>query len=255
MFSYRFFIILLSLVLNICVATTWATDSGSALLKAVLRTDGGAQSELRTWDISALKKLKQVTSQERDPQTGTLAFYHGPLLSAVIDDAMVGLPPEKKAQVDLVILKGTQGQYALIPRGFIVKYPFLLAFNKEKNGLNSVAPTTSRPGLFKEGAPLATFFLIGVDQIELANYQDRYGPYFLKRRTDPAAMRGEKFFMQNCLVCHSNGVGPSVVRLEHWVADHSKVGKVRGLAKPGDKDMKSLMSYLQARQAEKPHTK
>lgn len=235
----------LSLVIVFVSLAAIAADAGSPVLKAVFAV-GQAQT-LRTWDIAALKKLKQVASQEKDPHSGVMAFYQGPLLSAVIDEAMSSLPPEKRAQVDLVILKGSQGEQALIPRGFIVKYPFLLSFNKEKNGLNSAAPSTSHPKLSKEGAPLGTFFLAGVDQIELTNYQDRYGPYYLKRRTDPAAIRGEKFYMQNCLGCHSTGAGPAPARLEKWSADHSKV---RGLAKLGDKEMKSLMSYLLARQSE-----
>jgi mono/diheme cytochrome c family protein len=120
----------------------------------------------------------------------------------------------------------------------------------------SVAPWTSSPKIAAEGMALDSLFISKVTRIEFSNYREQFSSLFLKRRTDPAAMRGEKFFVQNCLSCHATGPGPSVVELSGAQKSRSlaSVGhpQMKGVPKLGDKEIRSLTSYLEAFHSENP---
>ena len=156
---------------------------------------------------------------------------------------MEDLPLDKKAQVDLVILKSEHGQPAQIPRALMTKYPLFLAYRwdsseSEKLGrgpLVSIIPWSSKPKIQSEEVPLESYFISQVTEIELTSYRDRFSPLILKRRTDPAAMRGEKLFVQNCVGCRA-------------LTGSTKLPKFNF----NEKNWKSIGQYLQAHRAENP---
>lgn len=231
-----------------------ASDSGFRL-KILLN------QEVKTQELGELRKLKQVASRERDPASGRLVQFRGVLLSAVVDEALKGVGADKKAQIDLIVLKNAAGKQALVPRAFLSKYPMMLALSRDGGELGdlgplySVAPwTTHEKTMKKEGFALATFFLPGVTQLEFANSRERFSGFYLKRRTDPKAMRGERIFVQTCVSCHSAGPGPSVVDLS--TESHSRQlasgehPPVQGYPEINEGDRKALVSYLNAYRSE-----
>lgn len=219
----------------------------------------GPEKELRRWESGTLAKLKQASSQEKDPVTGKLVQHKGVLLSQVLELAMESLSGEQKAQVDLVVFKSPAGGQVLVPRSVITKYPVLLGLKDTKASL--VMPWTSKPRLMQEGLPVVAFFLSDVTRVELSNYGERFGGLFLKRRTDPLAMRGEKIFVQNCVSCHATGqAGPGTGRLPA-VAELSGELRARNLASAGhprvegapkldERDRRALVNYLDSFRAE-----
>lgn len=226
---------------------------------------GGIREEIKAWSLNDLSGLKKVSTQERDPMTGKLSQWNGVLLSQVVDHAMQTMPAERKAQVDLVVLKNTAGGQAFIPRALIVKYPMLLALQRDQKSLGdlgpvySVVPWTSKTKIQQEGVPLEKFFLPQVTQVELTNYRERYSGLYLKRRTDPAAMRGEKLFVQQCVTCHADRQNPTILELASGektreVASAGKHPEVKGTPSLTDKDKRSLKSYLEAYRAENSGT-
>jgi hypothetical protein len=210
------------------IEVSWSATQPSALMKI--------------FTIDDLKSMKKVTSSEEDPASGKPAKFEGVLLSALIDKALVGMSNDKKSLFDLVILKNAAGSVALIPRSFIVKYPLMLASSENRKplgNLESVVPWTSHSKSRQEGLPLATYFVPNVSQIELSNYRNRYDKVFLKRRTEPLAIRGEKNFVQGCLSCHDSAQG--IQKARGWLGQHPAVN---GLPKLDDRDLRSLRSYL-----------
>lgn len=205
-------------------------------------------SEIQSFTTEQLGKMKKTTTTELDPTTGKKARFEGVLLSEIIDRALNGISNERKAQIDLVILKDAKGASALIPRSFIVKYPMLLALSEDHKPLGiirSIVPWTSKSKSRTEGLPLETYFLTDVTSVELANYHQRYGNVFLKRRTDPLAMRGEKIFVQACLACHDSSEGTAKAR--NWVGNHPQI---TGIPKLDERDVRALHSYLDVYHAE-----
>ena len=152
----------------------------------------GPEQELKTWNQAAFGKLKSVSSQEKSPTSGKLTRYKGVLLSQVLEQAMESLPLERKAQVDLLILKNASGGQVLLPRSVVTKYPVMLALDGDKTSV--VMPWTSKSRIMSEDLPIESYFVSDLTRIELSNYRERYQSVFLKRRTDPLAMRGEKLF-------------------------------------------------------------
>ena len=231
--------------------------------------DQGPVQTLGTWSAKDLThSFKRVSSKEKD-LLGNLTRWSGVLLQDVLDKALASLPPETKAQVDLVVLKTESGAQALIPRSVITKFPLMIATERESkalNGLQLVIPWSSKPKIAEESLPLETYFVAGITQLELANYKSRYASLYLKRRTDPSAMRGEKIFVQNCMGCHSGDGGGGVKPRTgpgHFasVADVKNEAKVRSLASSGhppvkgnpklsERDQRALMSYLDAYRSE-----
>jgi hypothetical protein len=229
-------------------------------LEVSLATKGVSQ-EIVQWtvsDLAQLKGVKKLSSREKDPLIGKVFKWEGLSLSSLVDRALETLPLESRAQVDLIILKNAAGDRAQIPRSLIAKYPFLLVFHrfpleiKETRGpLYSVAPWSSKPRILSEGLPLQKFFVPQLSKIELTSYRDQYSLLFLKRRTDPSAMRGEKLFIQNCTHCHndSNGVRFSNERsMTRFESDGHPSHSID--LKLTERDRKSILRYFHAHELE-----
>ncbi len=213
----------------------------------------GSPQTLKNWDSQALEGLKHASSHEKNPATGKVTQYKGVLLSQLLEKTMASLPVERRAQIDLLVLKTPTGGQVLLPRSVVVKYPVLLALDGGKASV--IMPWTTRPKIMTENLPIETYFVPELSSIELSNYNDRYGGVFLKRRTDPLAMRGEKTFVQNCLNCHSESGKLSVVQLSgelqaRKLASDGHPGQVKGVPPLKDRDRRALVSYLEAFRSE-----
>ena len=225
---------------------------GEFTLKAELNR-AGVHQELKNWNLADLHAVRQISCQEKDPGSQKVCLWKGVSLSALVDGAIKGLSAEEKAHIDLVILRNDKGDQALIPRAFLNKYSIMLATERDKKNLGSsgplysVAPWTSNSKIKQEGMFLEALFISSVSQIELTNYKERYSGLYLKRRTDPAAMKGEKLFVQNCLGCHATGPSPSGRALAS-----SGHPAVKGMPTLEAKDIRPLASYLDAYRLENP---
>jgi hypothetical protein len=227
---------------------------------SVIMTGGGKTSELKSWNVAELKGLKQMVSREKDPDTKAIVKYRGVSLSVLLESAMASLTPEQKAQIDLVILSDTEGNRAQVPRSFIVKYPIFVALEKGGHALagtaplGTVVPWTSHPKTLKEDLPLDTYFINHLKTVELANYHERFGSLFLKRRTDPTAMRGEKVFVQHCARCHEGGKALQIKELTTEERKRSVASKthpdVKGVPKLNDREWRALGNYFDAYHSE-----
>jgi hypothetical protein len=211
----------------------------------VLWNGAGTREVLKTWSPAELSaQFKRTTSREKDPETGKLVSWQGILLSQLVDKALEQLPPERKAQVDLLIMKGENGVMAHIPRSLITKYPLLLA--RSPVPVSVIVPWTSKPKIRTEGLPLERYFVSGVREVELTSYRERFASFFLKRRTDPAAVRGEKIFIQNCVTCQDEGLDGNAAEREIASDRHASLE-----ATLSERDRRALRSYLNAWRAEK----
>lgn len=253
----RFLPLILLASLDPLIAAGSGTDYKLSIFLGNL-SGGQAPRELKAHSLSELQAKKLILSQERDPKTQQIATWKGVLLSGLIDEAMGQLPPELKAQVDLVVLKGKDGKEVLVPRSFIVKYPVLLALSRNGKGelgdlgpVFSVVPWSSRPKVSKELLPIESYFLSRVTQIELTNYRDRYPLVFLKRRTDPAAMRGEKLFVQNCVSCH-NSKSKTLLEDKAGTLGSAKHPDIEGSPKLASREWRYITQYVEAYRTENP---
>jgi cytochrome c len=77
------------------------------------------------------------------------------------------------------------------------------------------------------------------------------GYVFLKRRTDPSAVRGEKVFMESCLSCHAGGMGPTVQQIIPGIRKREH-RFMAGYQRLTEKDQLSLENYLDAFVSENP---
>lgn len=173
-------------------------------IPVTLQVNGKTQ-EIHAYSAIDLARLKTRSGKEKRP-TGEVVNFGGPVLQGLMDESLMKLPLEVRAQIDLVVLGGRERE-ALVPRSFINKFPVVLS--KTKGGFESVVVGwQTNPKIKAEELPTDTYFLDSVQKITFTSYRERYLKYFLKRRTDPAAMRGEKVFTQACLGCHATGIGP-----------------------------------------------
>ncbi len=216
---------------------------------------GGESQEIKRWSAADIAAQKSTSASEKLPD-GPVSRWKGVPLTGLIEEAIKALPAERKSQVDLVVLKSADGKHALIPRAFTVKYPVLLAFEKDGKPLpdggrfQSVVPWTSRPRILRESVPVELYFVPGVRTIELTNYRERYSGVFLQRRTDPAAVRGEKLFVKNCISCHASGHGPSVQDVTNRTLASAGHPAAKGFPQLTEKDWRALASYIRAHRVE-----
>jgi len=238
----------------------------------------GIPRELQSLEWKDLFKLKTIKRQSPDPETHRLVQWEGVLLSQVIENAMKSLCNEKQAKIDLVILKNKQNNTVVLPRAFLSKYPLLLGFQNTsphhlQNSLCLVVPWTAQPKTFTEDLAIQNFFISHISQIDLTSYQERYSQFFLKRRTDPVAMRGEKLFVHHYAECQYQRTQNPAIRektatdLLKNTAEHSTTTSSSALAhlaqaqfetllvecvslKLTPRDKIAILRYLEARQGE-----
>jgi hypothetical protein len=216
---------------------------------------------LKTWGSSDLNSLKKMTLTEAagpasgtEPKPGLVGRsgqkteWHGAGLGEILDQSLATLPPDQKAQVDLVMFGANGGHELRIPRSLITKYPILVTASP-KGGATIVFPLKSRSRIVGEGVPIQGL-LDGVTQITLSSYRDQYSRLLLKHRMDPSAVRGEKAYLQNCLGCHGADAGfvaPDEARSQKLEAylSHGHPS-TSGLMKLDERDAKALQSYIVA---------
>ncbi len=251
------------LFLLISTLAKWTPAEGGATGVRAIWKNGGKLQELKYWTLETLSHWKQSSNQEQEPGTRKRVHWQGVLLSEFMDHALEGLTADQKAQIDLVILKDQKGIRALIPRFFIVKYPILLALKKNRQELGLEGPLYSRvSGLLhskvhQENLPVEFFSVPGLVEVEFSNYREKLGDIFLKRRTDPAAVRGEKIFVQNCASCHAVGHGPSLAEISRLnggqggrILASMSHPEIKGSPQLSPRDWRSLESYWLARGVE-----
>jgi mono/diheme cytochrome c family protein len=166
------------------------------------------------------------------------------LLSDLLEKSLESVPAERRSLYDLLIVKGAGGTQALLPRAFVIKYPILLASRREGKDLGArgpmtVLPWTSNSKIRGETASLITLFVEGVSSIELANFKEQYPEYLLRKRTEPAAVRGEKLFREGCMTCHAVGKGPKVSEI-------SSEAKLKHLLDTGHPEVEGMIKLTQA---------
>jgi hypothetical protein len=220
---------------------------------------------LKQWtSFEELASFKKSSSREAGLGSGKAIHWQGILLSEVIEKATEELPLEQRARFDLLVLEGSRSK-AYLPRSLIQKYPILLARTVDgrevPGGFQVVIPWTSRPKIRgEEYLPLESYFVSELKSVQLTSYQSVYAGNFLKRRTDPSAIRGEKIFLQNCMGCHGNGSVKQLTVAE-LTAEGARArvlasGKGAGHAMaPGvkqfdSKDRRAILSFLEAYRSE-----
>lgn len=223
------------------------------MLRITLGSEAAPGGVLKSWSASDFAALKFASTRERDPAGGGNAQWKGVPLSKLIDQAIEGLTVEQRSGIDLVILKNAAGAKAFIPRSLVTKYPILIASIRDgkplaapRGPLLSVVPWTSRPKITDEELPLESYLIPGLSEVELTSYKNLYGAYFLKRRTDPVAMRGEKIFVQTCLGCHA---GADPIPQSDAVASASHAA-VKGFPRLQDRNRRAVQSYIDAHRGE-----
>jgi hypothetical protein len=229
-------------------------------------SEGKPASETRVLKeipITELEARKQTTLTEVDPiaKDGSKepTKFQGVSLSVLIDETTKSLTAADRSTTDLVVLKTRAGREVLMPKAFLVKYPQIqLALKRNGQPLGGeaprvVLPASSNAKIRKENMLLEPLFVSELAAVTLSNYERRYGEFFLKRRTDPAAMRGEKLFLQNCVTCHTQPqVAMSVLTSSEKVqkvaaGEHPEVPGNHGFKAIFDKKaLRSLVSYLEA---------
>lgn len=211
------------------VTVIWQRPDAEQVLQNLSPSDG-------------LKGFKLATAKDKGRQ------WKGAVLSSVLEKAMEKLTPENRSQIDLVVLTGEKGQQVWIPRSFVTKVPMVVV--AETSGFRSVVPADGKTRPAGDELPWGAYGLSGITRVELTNYQDRLGGFILKRRTDPAAMRGEKLFMQNCLACHADtsaswrSMGADFTpMLEAQLQKHPLVPGIKSL---DERNARALVSYWNA---------
>jgi hypothetical protein len=222
---------------------------------SVVWSAAGAPSEhaIRTWSAKEIVGLKHTTIREKAAETGPTLSWQGPLLSEFIKESMKELPLSQQASVDLLVFRSRTGSQVAIPRWLVTRYPVLLGTQKkgDHRSFQVVLPWTSHPAIRKENVPVRAYGIADVVSIELSSYDQAYHSFYLKKRNDPVAMKGEKLFVQNCTSCHS------VAEPKFSISDLAVSPRTRQLASQGhpvvpdapklsESDVRALTTYLDA---------
>lgn len=187
---------------------------------------------------SAQKPLPFDANHKKMTLSENKVQWTGYSLSEIVEKASQSLTPAEKSGIDLVVLVNDQGKEVFLPRAFLVKYPRIILSTRV------VLPKQTQPKILKEGLQLELLELEGVSKVLLTSYQERFGFFKLIKRTDPAAVRGERLFLQNCVFCHSKEKSLTLTE-EQLTASVSKTSHpVFLISKLEKKEIRSISRYL-----------
>jgi hypothetical protein len=196
-----------ALLASIWIAPDLFGAEGYAV-RLLFQPEGGAGMKqeprvLQEWSWGGrIPKVRTASSRERESLASTeRKLFSGVLLADLMERALEKLSPDERAKLDLLILVDAKGGRGYLPRAFLKKYRFLLA--QDRGESVSVVPWDSEPAILREGVYLEPFFRRGLREIVLTSYQTQFPTLLLRTRSDPGAIRGEKFFVKNCASCHS----------------------------------------------------
>jgi hypothetical protein len=231
---------------------TTGVASNDGHLDVVWKVNGNAK-QLKRWSQLELKQWKVESRREKDPETQSLETWQGIGLVNLVNIALLEITPDERAGVDLIVLKGRSSggsriapKNVMVPRSYANRFPMLIALSKNGGGLNergpfySVVPWSSVPSSSSVRTPVGSLFLRSIHEIVLTNYKDHFGDFFLKRRTNPLAIRGETVFVKTCLGCHALKQTPKFEAL----AGYDSHGKVNGFPHVSSLDELGLKSYI-----------
>ncbi len=200
---------ILIFLLALSVMALWGTHTHAQSLSISWKSDG-LQKSLKPWDFQTESTTLKAHSRRELEKS-----WKGVLFSEFFNQATSGIPLAEKAKIDLLVLKDDKGESRVVPRAFIQKYPALLAKStQEKNpqALSFVVPySTHGKQLVLEMVPYQGFNFSNISSVEFTNFRQLYGSeVFLKRRSDPVLLLGEKRFVHTCMGCHYSPKNPSL---------------------------------------------
>jgi hypothetical protein len=131
----------------------------------------------------------------------------GVLLTDLAAEALKALTAADKSRLDLVMVSLADGPQLWIPWAALktlrleLKVPELTLKVRPTSGDLPYAGVTAWEGH-------------RASAVEFANVQQKLGPWFLTKRTDPIALRGEKLFVQGCASCYAQGAATTLSALK-----------------------------------------
>ncbi len=218
----------------------WTVDVGSQIFKLCLMlavVNPMTSSAVETvFKAKAPTKSLGVWNQQEWKKTfggGQRSFFNA------LPNMTKSLDSTELAEVDLLNLYSGAELVARYPRSLIVRDWVKVEW--QGTGLSfQVKP------LVKILLPLSVLNVKGITRIELTNTQLEYPNTRLKNRTNPAACRGEKFFMQNCMTCHGLPNRPAInaQRINQFQKDDLNLKHEKFWDNPlNDKDFRGLQAY------------
>lgn len=176
--------IFISLVFNLFhVKAAHSFDSKE--IDVVFLTQSGPQV-LKQWSFESLNSW-----QKKNPAFEAQRF--------LFEESASLLKLEEKAGIDLVSIIA-EHKTIRVPRHLIWRGWLRFSWDPRKKILSSALAKISQT---KVAFPLEYYQSGPIRKIELSNHEFTYPDTRLFARTNPAASRGEKIFVQTCLSCHS----------------------------------------------------
>ncbi|HTL13440.1 MAG TPA: hypothetical protein VL588_13180 [Bdellovibrionota bacterium] len=220
---------------------------------------GGRVVALKSFKIADLLARKQVRVAGHGPGSSDSHEWSGVPITELINGVLAESPQARAFEIDLLVLKTADGAKSILPRSFINKYPVILALKKEGSALSKISTVVRNPessDIRREMLPVDSYFVSGLVEIEMANYREQFPSVFLKNRSDPRRMRGERLFVKTCMGCHGRSEWPMGDALSRKLLGrgrdlplHPGVEGMPSLAEP---DHAGLKSYFEAVRLENP---
>ncbi|MCC7441714.1 MAG: cytochrome c [Bdellovibrionales bacterium] len=254
-------LLLLGLVFTFSGDTRAEESPSRPVLRLSVR-QAGRVVPLREYRVEDLRALKQSAIQGRAAPQQDSSSWQGVLITDLINPALEASPEARSFEIDLVVLKSGEGARSILPRSFINKYPIVLAL--KRNGvaiadggpIRTVVANTGSREMQQELLPVESYFVPGLVEIELANYRQQFPSVFLKNRSDPRRMRGERLFVKTCMGCHGRSDWPMGDTLSKKLLGFRRTlpthDGVTGMPPLGDREQAGLKSYFDAVRQENP---
>lgn len=154
--------------------------------------------ELQTWAESELQEefeLEAIPGADGDREEG----YSLEKILEITMETHMTLP--ERSRVDWLVLKTSEGPKMMVSAGLL------------RRDWSLYLPGSGEVRFARDGEPLPLERLesLSIREIEVGSIAAQFPTAQLRRRSNPALLRGEKYFMQTCLACHGADGWPDEV--------------------------------------------
>ena len=175
-----------SLVFFCLVLQANLSNAAQKTVDVVFLTQSGSRV-LKSWSNEDLHKFAGGNHSEVSAQ------------KFLFEDSTANLELNDRASIDLVTIT-TDTKTIRVPRFLIWRGFFQFKWDSKTGELSSKLKNVEKGRIL---VPAWYFDASNIMKIELSDHLFSYPQTKLIIRTNPAASRGEKLFIQNCLACHS----------------------------------------------------
>lgn len=188
-----------SLTLTSALALTGDPNAAVRPIRVVYQGPEAGRN-LNSWTFERIRAEGKWVERSEEGRN-----WEGVTFLSLLERSFEELTPEERSLTDWLVVTTYDGKRVSFPRFLTNRYQVLVGRAKDRpaDGWHLVLPVEAQPKIRQEFLPLSALRGVSIQQITFTRLEAVVAQdLFLRDRSNPLALRGEKRFLQTCVACH-----------------------------------------------------